>query len=343
MPKVPYIVTKESYVLKSTFFYSRLKSMGYFDLFENIKKFIDAESARLNWNDYGEWGIDDDAWSIAIKNGLNTAMVFLHPKVLALNPEFLKYYRSIAMIPQKGLKTLSGVSNVDKIENGEIEGGKISSDKLSRIVKEINEIVSLILTLAAAVDEENLKGMMYATAGTNIEGSWRNAIGSEGERVVRAIILKEIVANNEITSVKDKQDKIHTVDELDLPSLPETVDQIKHINLINGYTMVFASEPDISLLDDKGDTVGVIEIKAGLDPAGALERLGAMLKSFENTLAEFPGAKTVLVASCITDEVEARLSASDQVRQKYILTDITTSDSNRRKFANRIRKILNLI
>ena len=97
------------------------------------------------------------------------------------------------------------------------------------------------------------------------------------------------------------------------------------------------------MYDDSGAIVGIVEIKAGLDPAGALERLGAMLKSFENTLAEYPKAVTILVASCITDEVEARISASMSVRQKYITTNITSSDSNKRKFANSIRKVLCLI
>ena len=106
--------------------------------------------------------------------------------------------------------------------------------------------------------------------------------------------------------------------------------------------MLFASDPDVSLYDASGAIVGVIEIKAGLDPAGALERLGAMLKSFENTLEEYPNAVTVLVASCITDEVEARLGASMSVRLKYITTEITSSESNQRKFANRMRKILKL-
>ena len=108
------------------------------------------------------------------------------------------------------------------------------------------------------------------------------------------------------------------------------------------------NRPDVpvinkNMFNDEGAIVGIIEIKAGLDPAGALERLGAMFKSFENTLAEYPDAVTILVASCITDEVEARLGASMSVRLKYITTEITSSENNQRKFANRMRKILKLI
>ena len=68
---------------------------------------------------------------------------------------------------------------------------------------------------------------------------------------------------------------------------------------------MFSGEPDIALYNDSGSIVGVAEIKAGLDPAGALEWLGTTLKSFKSTLAEHPRAVMILVALCITDEVAA--------------------------------------
>ena len=141
----------------------------------------------------------------------------------------------------------------------------------------------------------------------------------------------------------DKQNSLFAIDELSVDEIMDNVDNIKTINLVNGYSIMFSSEPDVSMYNDQGEIVGIIEIKAGLDPAGALERLGAMLKSFENTLAEYPNATTVLVASCITPEVGARLGASMVVRQKYITTEITSNEKNQRKFANRMRKILKLI
>ena len=112
--------------------------------------------------------------------------------------------------------------------------------------------------------------------------------------------------------------------------------------MINGYSILFSSEPDVTIFDPSGSIVGVIEIKSGLDPAGALERLGAMFKSFENTLAEYPDAVTILVASCITDEVDKRLNSSMTVRQRYLTTDITSSEPEKRKFVNRLRTIMHL-
>lgn len=238
---------------------------------------------------------------------------------------------------------MTGVSNIEKIEAGKIEPGKLPQESINNIIEIINETLSLVISFTTDLDSNEIQGMMYATAGTNIDGSWRNSIGAEGERVIRSIILKEILAHDEVSSVTDRQNKTTSIKELKASNVIDDVDAIKTVNLINGYSILFSSEPDVSMFNDKGDIVGIIEIKAGLDPAGALERLGAMLKSFENTLAEYPDAVTVLVASCITNEVEARLGASMSVRQKYITTEITSSENNQRKFANRMRKILKLI
>ena len=343
MAKVPYEVTKESYLLRSTFVYKKLKANGYFDLFNDIQKLAKIEGKNLNWDKRDSWKISDSAWGLLNSSGIDPMVVFLHPKILQLNPSLLKYYRSIAMIPQKGLKALSGVSNVEKIESGKVESGKLSAKSVDSLVAVINEILSLVVALATDLDNNEIQGMMYSTAGTNIDGSWRNQIGAEGERVIRSIILKEILAHKEVSSICDRKNRITPMADLTNAQVLDGIDEIKSVNLINGYSVLFSSEPDVSMFNDEGDIVGVIEIKAGLDPAGALERLGAMFKSFENTLAEYPDAVTILVASCITDEVESRLGASMSVRQKFITTEITSSENNQRKFANRMRKILKLI
>lgn len=343
MAKVPYEVTKESYLLKSTFFYSKLKANGYFDLFMDVQRMSNIEGKSLNWSKRDEWKISASAWDILAKSDIDPMLVFAHPKILQLNPLFLKYYRSVAMISQKGLKALTGISNIEKIEAGKIEPGKLPSKTVNIILSIINEILSLVVSLATDFDRNEIQGMMYATAGTNIDGSWRNSIGAEGERVIRSIILKEILVHNEISSITDRQNKTTVIADLQTNKVIDDIDTIKTVNLVNGYSILFSSEPDVSMFNDEGAIVGIIEIKAGLDPAGALERLGAMFKSFENTLAEYPDAVTVFVASCITDEVEARLGASMSVRQKYLTTEITSNENNQRKFANRMRKILKLL
>ena len=91
-----------------------------------------------------------------------------------------------------------------------------------------------------------------------------------------------------------------------------------------------ASEPDITIVSPDGKTVAGVEIKAGLDPAAALERHGAMLKSFDKILGVAPNAETILIAACITDEVASRLQGTKDVSRTYILTDIIKNKSQKR-------------
>lgn len=342
MSKAPESVIKESYLLRSTFFYNRLNTNGYFSLFMKVKKFAKVEGDKLDWSKKTEWNISEEAWDIVSRLNVNPALVFIHPKVLKLNPTFLRYYRSVAMLPQKGLSSISKVSNVDRIETGKVNSNKIKTENIYTLAKSINEVVSVVISMASGLTERRLEGMMYATAGTNIDGSWRNQIGTEGERVIRTIILNGLLHHNEISSFIDKANNTVEIGSANANAFLEDIDLIKTINLINGYSVYFSSEPDITMYDSQGDIVGVIEIKAGLDPAGALERLGAMFKSFENTLAEYPDAITILVASCITKEVDNRLNSSMVVRQKYITTDITSNERDKRKFVNRLRVIMKL-
>ncbi|MCM1028784.1 MAG: XcyI family restriction endonuclease [Pseudoflavonifractor sp.] len=342
MAKIPEAVVKESYLLRSTFFYNRLNTNGYFNLFLKVKKFVKVEGDKLDWSKRSEWNVSERAWDILKQNGIAPALVFVHPKVLKLNPSFLRFYRSIAMLPQKGLSAISRVSNLDAIEKGKADSGKIRSESVERLTKAINEVVSVVVAIATGLNERRIEGMMYATAGTNIDGSWRNQIGAEGERVIRTIIMSGLLLNGEVTSFIDKANNTVEISSPEARGFIEDIDLVKSINLSNGFSVYFSSEPDVTLYNPEGDIVGVIEIKAGLDPAGALERLGAMFKSFENTLAEYPEAVTILVASCITKEVDSRLNASMVVRQKYITTDITANDREKRKFVNRLRAIMKL-
>ena len=339
---VPDSVKKESYVLRSTFFYQRLMNDGFFDLFTQIEKLAKLEGGTLDWGDKEKWGISADAWEIVNNSDIPPMLVFAHPKVLRLNPSTLKYYRCVAMIPLKGLSAITHLSGVDKIESGKVLPGTLDSKKILTIISVLNEFSSLVVSLSTGLNKNEITGMMYATAGTYIDGSWRNQIGSEGERVIRTIIFKELLRNNEISSIVQRNDKVLTLEEVDITNAVKDISQVKIINLINGYSVLFSSEPDVSMLNAKGEVVGIIEIKSGLDPAGALERLGAMFKSFENTLAEYPDATTILVISCITDEVRKRLDASMVIRQRYLTTDITANDSEKRKFVNRLRVIMKL-
>ncbi|MCY4492195.1 MAG: XcyI family restriction endonuclease [Thaumarchaeota archaeon] len=89
--------------------------------------------------------------------------------------------------------------------------------------------------------------------------------------------------------------------------------------------MVFSSEPDILFEKKTGDTwhiVATIEIKSGTDPAGALERLGALQKSFANTPAR---SKNFAVLGVITPKMVKRLNEM-HVEKYFSLWEVMAED-----------------
>lgn len=336
------LLAREQYLLRSTFFYNQLSIQGYFVLFARVKRFVKVEGAHLDWSSRLDWRIGDAAWAAVAALGIPPALVFAHPKVLKLNPTFLRYYRSVALLPQRGLSTFSQTARVAALEKSTAESSNLETGTVLRLTQSLNEVISVLVATAHGLDERMLEGMMYVTAGTTIDGAWRNQIGAEGERVVKTIIRDGLLATDEVSSFIDKQNNTVEVSSEEAQRLIEDVDLLRCINLKNGYSVCFAQEPDVTFFNPTGAIVGVIEIKAGIDPAGALERLGAIFKSFENALAEYPEAVTILVASCITKEMDSRLNASMLLRQRYIMAAITADDREKRKFVNRLRIILDL-
>lgn len=343
MPVIQYEQNKEQYLLKATFFIQKLQSLGFFKLFKEVTTIAEQHKAAYSWDQMNEWGIDEDAWEALIRTKLEPLMVFVHPNMLKVNPALLKYYRTVSLMPQKGLSTLSGFGNIKGVEENSKD---IPETKLLKVVKTLNETISALIKLDEDIDKEKVKGMMFSTAGASIDGSWRNKIGEQGERVVRSLILRGLLNNNEVTGFVLKNGTSSIIEH----SVWGKEDPVSHITEINSITsktgciVVFSSEPDVAISDSKGNTLGAIEIKAGLDPAGALERLGAMMKSFENTLAVYPKATTILVASCITPEVEQRLSHSSAVKKRFILTDVVSNKNGEGdKFLNIIRSLMGLV
>ncbi|MGP1274850.1 MAG: hypothetical protein ACQRW7_05475, partial [Caulobacterales bacterium] len=234
-------------------------------------------------------------------------------------PHSLRYYRCISVFPHKGLKAVSGVSSTEKIE----DGASPTKEQAFKLARAINRNLSLIYKNGVS-SEEKLRAIMYATAGSSLEGGWRNQIGKEGERVIKTLLLQHLRAKGELTTlayvggrVLKKSQITESVIEVDGGEFASAV-------MVNGSSLKFASEPDITILDNKGEIKAGVEIKAGLDPAGALERLGAMLKSFDALLYSESTAETVLIVSCLTDEVQRRILAAKSVTRTMMLTDITS-------------------
>ena len=86
--------------------------------------------------------------------------------------------------------------------------------------------------------------------------------------------------------------------------------------------MVYGSEPDIKFEslthEGKWEIVSTVEIKSGTDPAGALERLGAIQKSFDQTPAR---SRNFAVLGIVTPAMRNRLDEL-KVTRDFLLYEI---------------------
>lgn len=328
-----------NYRLRSTFFYNKLNEYHTYEFPETIQKLIPLEN-NFDWTEFQKWGITKDAHDQIKKTSLSLIQVFCHPRLLREHPLLVGYYRNVATLSQKSVGYLSGVLP-QKFEN---EKGHIPTEEDAlKMAKLFNEHISLIIENALeGFNDKHLSGMLFASTGSQIDGSWRNAIGTEAEKIVQKILVKEAIGKNQITTIL-LRDNHSGIEEF---SKRSSVKQIDNITKYRGFTLknkksvLFSSEPDIAILDTNGKTLAVIEVKGGTDPAGALERYGASKKSFEKSLKDSPKAITVLVASCITPEVEARIKTDKTIAKYYNLTSILTKKEDKRKFLNFVFKSL---
>lgn len=176
-----------------------------------------------------------------------------------------------------------------------------------------NAIISTIIMNTVSWTLENGYRNILATLGISIDGSMRNIVGVEGEVLIRNTIL----------------DFLNTSDSVRCKIITLNKDYVLEGNG-NMVRMTFSSEPDIKFekkTDDGWETVSTIEVKAGTDSAGALERLGSIVKSFKNTPRN---SKNFAVLGVITAEMEARLEEI-QV-ERYFKMSILKTDDGREEF-----------
>ncbi|MBE9216583.1 hypothetical protein IQ247_28660 [Plectonema cf. radiosum LEGE 06105] len=92
-------------------------------------------------------------------------------------------------------------------------------------------------------------------------------------------------------------------------------------------TMICSSN-ERDTLNNQGIKVGVIEIKGGTDPAGALERYGAAKKSFEEAFR-------------INPEVNTRIENDSTISTYFNLTEILTEQ--KLQYKNFIQEVFSLL
>jgi len=253
---------------------------------------IQNYAGELSFDQYEDLAISQGALDYVRDSGIQLRSVFASPVILHDHPELSQYYRGIALLSQKQVQSLA--CGVSSWENGSYKR-KPTMAKCLDVARLYNAVVSSIIEGTSNWTLENGYRNILATIGITLDGFMRNKIGRDAELLIKARIAEWLI-KNELT--RNSSDSVSF-------ELPENT------------VMRFSAEPDIEISRD-GKVIATIEIKGGKDPSGALERLGAMQKSFEETP---PGCENFLIAGVITPEMRSRLDNLGNIKV-YLLDEL---------------------
>lgn len=227
--------------------------------------------------------ISQAAWDHVTSSGFDPKLVFAHPSLLGQHPRASAYYRGIALLPRKRVTELAGA--VDSWEDG-ARTTAVREAQALRVARLYNAVISSIIEGSIGWTLENGYRNIIANMGIGLDGTVRNIIGQDAEHLIKTRIREWLDSQGLIVQRNEEQTQFQ---------------------LTNGYSMRYGSEPDVEfsqLVNAEPRIVATIEIKGGRDPAGALERLGAIQKSFEATP---PNCVNILIAGVVTSQMQERL------------------------------------
>lgn len=255
--------------------------------------------------------ISQGAWEHVHSLNLNPASVFCHPDMLIEEPFVSLYYRGISGLSLKEVQSQARtVITWEREPATRNRKPQVSADAARQVSGLYNSFISSIIENTTDWTLENGYRMIIASIGISFDGSMRNVMGRLPEFRIRRLLLQHAIQNQ----------LLETAEYPDLDSVPSTPPNGRH-TLAGNIVMIFASEPDVAFL--QGDSLeATIEIKGGIDPAGALERLGAANKSASAALADNPRCKNFLVAGVITDEMQSRLRQERLFERYFGLVEI---------------------
>jgi hypothetical protein len=279
------------------------------------KEVIEKYDKKLNFNPSKKYLIEKDAWNYISNLKIKPQLVFCHPDLLFEFPIVSLYYRGMAGLSIKAAKDYMG--SIEALEAGS-KKIRLTNDKVLKMSRTYNIFLSSIILNSTNWTLENGLRTIIATMGISLDGTIRNKIGDIGEDRVRRLVLQWLLEKDLILNPKFNSD--------DLPDiLPRTY------NLVQDIEMNFSSEPDISFLKDN-QLVATIEIKGGIDPAGALERYGAAKKSFEHAVSASGRSRNFYLGGVFTEELQRRINSDRLVEKTYNMIMILNERDIREDF-----------
>lgn len=311
-----------SYAQRSLFHLRKLRESRFHELVRRVNL---LSTDDYDWSDLEKLGISEAAWD-RIENRDNSACkLFCHPDVIMGDPELIGYYRGIAGLSAKGIHALAFAT-----ENLEVGRGTLSTDMAWQLASTLNSITSHVIENEPEYSTADAILLLHTTVGVSINGSWRNVVGVRAARQVKEVIANHFHAKGTVAALVDKKGQTLGLSE------PLPLDRIACLVLDNGYRIGFGSEPDVKTVAPGGEITGVIEVKGGLDPAGALERYGAAKKSFDDALAKDKSTRTMYLAACITPTVRERIDQDRLVHSIFNLTSVLLDEQERHKFLREV-------
>lgn len=271
------------------------------------RQLIDEFADKLSFDPIDKLMISESSWAHVLSLGVEPKVVFAHPDILRAHPTTSLYYRGMALLSRKRVGQAG--ASVKNWEDG-TRTIPIRQEAAQKVSCLYNTMISSIIEGSSAWTLDNGYRNILATMGITLDGVFRNRIGDVAEAVVKNRIVSWLEGKGILT-----------------PDSPEYAFYL----LPNETIMHYGSEPDIDFVRNDR-LIATIEIKGGRDPAGALERLGAMTKSFAETP---PSCVNFLVAGVITPEMQTRLNEMGNVKV-YLLDDILQDGEIWDDFANEV-------
>lgn len=249
--------------------------------------------------------IAPEAWEHIVQAQFDPKLVFAHPDLLQTSPQTSLHYRGIATLSLKRVQLIAG--SVNGWEDGAMQQAP-SAARCLCVARLYNAVISVIITGTDGWTLGNGYRNILVTIGITEDGALRNLVGQEGEEAVKERISQWLAATDAIPTVVDG---------------PITL-----LGQDHQLRMVYGSEPDIKFEalrdEEEWEIVSTVEIKSGTDPAGALERLGAIQKSFVQTPSR---SRNFAVLGIVTPAMRNRLNELNVTRDFLLYEILNDNDA----------------
>ena len=310
---------------------SQLRSLG---LTKSLQRKLDIQARQIVdrlssqfeiTGSYENYVILEGAWEHILSLMVNPLSVFCHPDMLIEEPFVSLYYRGISGMSLKEVANQARpVTTWERPPDERRRKPSVSEEAARQVSGLYNSVISSIIENTTNWTLENGYRNIIASLGISFDGSMRNTAGRIPEQRIRRLLLQMTQRHGLLVSPEYS-------DPDSVPMAPPN----GNYKLSDDFVMAFSSEPDVAFR--RGPLLeATIEIKGGIDPAGALERLGAAEKSAQAAMEANRRCKNFLVAGVITDEMRRRLDQGRFFERDFLLVELLTLPSSQDEFFDEI-------